>query len=416
MKKVLFLLCLFAAPALYAQWLETSADTEFFNERMCFRSSTKGIVVSFDGIYQRTYDGGITWDTGHIELDDWSLCARQPYQSNLQSVCFPSDTIGYIGGTDGDLFKSNDGGFTWRCISCTNCWDDLEDLYFFNNDTGLYSTWYGIYRTQDGGITWAPVQTGINPTRTTRVNDSTALVGGAKIRRSSDYGLTWAPTNHDTTIGFHDISMGDSLHGVAVAWAGKVIRTVDGGLNWTAPVQIASVRISNVEMINDSFGFISLGDSWTTNWQQPDIGYVMYTLDGGMTWIQPDTIGTKTLTDIEFPADSIGYGCGWHGNLLKTEHPIRPYSGVGVQEPVAQFNMVIFPNPARDVLNVFISGFHSTTPAAIVITDLSGRSVYAEQNFPVAPYQIDIAELPTGIYFLHCSANGIESVSKFIVQ
>ena len=347
MRNLLLFFTLINGLVLKAQWQDLTPDTNFLHQRIYFNSTHKGTVIALNGVYMRTYNGGVTWDTNYIQLDNWSLCARTPYPSDLSSIYFPSDTIGYIGGQDGDFFKTTDGGLTWFCQGMIPTLDDVEDIYFFNNDTGVAATYYTIFRTTNGGASWTWQMPPLGPTRFERVNDSTVLAGGAEIHRSSDYGVTWVPTNHDSTIGFHDISMGDSLHGVAVAWAGKVITTSDGGLTWSAPSQISTVRISNVEMRNDSFGFITLGDNWENNWQQHDIGYVMYTLDGGQTWLQPDTIGTKTMTDLFMPSDSIAFVCGWLGNVMKNEHLVQPASsGTGVNEPAMERSPLVFPNPA----------------------------------------------------------------------
>lgn len=415
MRTILLSVFLIFSVQVKSQWSELTPDTTFFHMGVYFNNASKGTAVGLDGIYQRTYDGGITWDTTDIQFDDWSLCARNPYSSDLFAICFPSDTVGYIGGQDGDLFKTTNGGFTWFCQSMLPTWDNVEDVYFFDNDSGIATTVYTVFRTTDGGQSWTAQLPPVWPTRIAPVNDSTVLLGGAKIWRSTDYGMTWNATNCDTTIGFHDISMGDSLNGVAVAWAGKIMRTSDGGLNWTSPVQIATVRISNVAMRNDSFGVITLGDSWQTNWQQHDIGYVMYTLDGGVTWLQPDTIGTKTMTDLFMVSDSVAFACGWLGNLMKTEHIIRP-SGVGIAEQSTPRQPLVFPNPATETIYVSLPGIQSTVETTLYISDITGRIVQTEQQFNLAPYQIDVSSLPAGVYFLHCTVNGAESVSKFIVQ
>lgn len=408
---------LLATQVLNAQWMEISPDTTFRHNRIYFNSATKGIVGGYWGVYQQTYDGGTTWDTSEVEFDaNWSTCNLSPYAYHLTSIHFPSDTIGYIGGEDGILFKTFDSGISWRCMGCTNCWDDLKDVYFFNNDTGVAASVYFIQRTTDGGVTWSNISLYFDVERFASVDDSTLIVVGQRIRRSTDHGLTWLPTVSDTTTAFHDVSMGSNLNGIAVSWSGRVTRTTDGGVNWSTPVQIATTRISNVEMRNDTFGFITLGDNWQANPNSQEVGYVMHTTDGGITWIQLDTIGTKTMTDLSFPHDSVLYSCGWLGNIMKTEHPVRPNSGVGTEEPDFYTNFILFPNPAQDFLHVFIPGQVSTTAANFLINDVSGRVLVPQHQLTLAPYQIDISNLPSGVYFLHCTVNGIESVSKFIVQ
>lgn len=415
MKPNLFILFVLVAQPLFGQWQELTADTDLFNQRVFFNSATKGTVVGINGGYQRTWDGGITWDTMYIQFDDWSQCQRTPYASDLGSIFFPNDSIGYIGGQDGDLFKTTDGGNTWFCQGMLPTWNDVTELYFFNSDTGVAGDEYTVYRTTDGGLTWTWYLPAIWPQRFDVYNDSIVISAGDEIWRSTDYGMTWTMMNADTMPYYNDVSMGDSLNGIAVTSDGRISRTSDGGLNWTTPAQVTSNLISNIEMIDGAFGIITAGDNWWMNWQLPDIGYVMYTFDGGVTWLQPDTIGTKTMTDLFIINDTTAIVCGWHGNVLKHDSLSQSYI-LTTQSPEKPATPVVYPNPAGEFICVSIPFLPSTAEIEIEITDVNGRIVTQSATYSIAPYVLNVSNLPAGLYFLHCTLNGAESVSKFIVQ
>lgn len=415
MKRLLFVLCISFVIQLPAQWMQMSPDTTFFNNRVFFNSASKGFVVSFDGTIQQTYDGGLNWDTIQIDTCDWSACLRSPYQSNLRCVFFPDGATGYIGGQDGDLFKTTDGGLTWQCAGMLGGWDDIHEIYFFNNDTGVAATAINlIWRTTDGGQNWTYTSWSVSASmRFAAINDSTLLMSRNGIFRSQDYGMTWTRMNADTNYHYCDISMSDSLHGIAsVCQGGKISITSDGGLTWSPPALVVNEWIYAVEMLNPDTGFIAGGPNIYPI--VPTYGYIIQTTDGGITWSQPDTIANKTIMDLWFPNDSLGIAVGWLGNILRTTNPVN---AVGLDEiNNSEIRPKLFPNPASEKLNVFYPGYSTQQSISVKIIDLTGRIILDEKNLNIAPYSINVSELENGSYILILTADGKSCASPFVKQ
>ncbi|RLD49598.1 MAG: hypothetical protein DRJ05_20750, partial [Bacteroidetes bacterium] len=79
-------------------------------------------------------------------------------------------------------------------------------------------------------------------------------------------------------------------------------------------------------------------------------------------------------------------------------------------------NFKVFPNPAKNILNIIQNRNTNWPQLSISITDLSGRVVVNEQLNSVASkqYQVNIADLQNGIYFIHLKSNDQSSVLRFI--
>jgi ligand-binding sensor domain-containing protein len=104
----------------------------------------------------------------------------------------------YAGTFDGGVFRSADGGMTWRPISRALPNDSIRGIVF--NSRGLFvATGQGVFKTTDKGRQWAPVNKGLTSTATQVLieSGSGALYVGtnAGAFRSDDDGQTWSAIN-----------------------------------------------------------------------------------------------------------------------------------------------------------------------------------------------------------------------------
>ena len=68
----------------------------------------------------------------------------------------------------------------------------------------------------------------------------------------------------------------------------------------------------------------------------------------------------------------------------------------------------LYPNPSQSVLNI-----EAAQPATILITDMAGK-VVLEQNMNTTTTQVNIATLPSGVYFVKQAGNS--GVARFVKQ
>jgi len=104
----------------------------------------------------------------------------------------------YAGTFDGGVFRSADGGVTWRPISRALPNDSIRGIVF--NSRGLFvATGQGIFKTIDKGRQWIPLNKGLTSMATQvliEAGSGVLYVGtNAGAFRSDDDGQTWSSIN-----------------------------------------------------------------------------------------------------------------------------------------------------------------------------------------------------------------------------
>ncbi len=75
----------------------------------------------------------------------------------------------------------------------------------------------------------------------------------------------------------------------------------------------------------------------------------------------------------------------------------------GIVNPTSGNEFRVFPNPAKDVLNIVPNNLSDKDAISLNITDLSGRTVLQEELTTIhsGRYQVNISHLQQGVYFIH---------------
>lgn len=108
------------------------------------------------------------------------------------------------------------------------------------------------------------------------------------------------------------VSAPDSQTAVAVGAAGTIVRTTDGGDNWSVshPSGSDSLWLGPVRFIDPLHGRILKGT--------PAGMSFLVTRDGGITWEEQDLDDWDGLNDFMFLDTSLGFAVGMGGNVLRT--------------------------------------------------------------------------------------------------
>lgn len=90
---------------------------------------------------------------------------------------------------------------------------------------------------------------------------------------------------------------------------------------------------------------------------------------------------------------------------------------IGIEELPLGFEFALYPNPAKDVVNLKMD-FNESTSVSLLVSNLTGKVVYQQSiNFTGSTFQqIDISQLPQGVYLFRLEGENISVSKKVIVK
>jgi len=228
------------------------------------------------GIYKTT-DRGLTW---HEKRSGLPPISNGRHTVPISKFAFapknPNTIYAAVGqprarkGARGQIWRSDDCGETWRMIVKSGIGADIDiyDIAVSSENAGrmLAATNKGVFRSEDGGETWAPSNEGLpshlrtrrlawSPSSPEVVYVTLMQVGGEKtwsagVYRSDDGGRTWQPRNKGLKQVPGKSGGGNNLctwtdciavdprnpdvvwTGGATWWCTGIYKTTDGGLSW----------------------------------------------------------------------------------------------------------------------------------------------------------------------------------------
>lgn len=148
-----------------------------------FLNDTVGMIAAgYNGIYSRTFDGGLTWQSSTIDSN-----------MHLNTIYMLDSQNGYAIGLFGKYSCTFDGGFSWSTPISLGSYH-LHDMAFFNDsigyivggiDPGMNSNGIPngvILKTHDGGNSWTVIDSSLFGYLTSieAVNDSIGYAAGGE--------------------------------------------------------------------------------------------------------------------------------------------------------------------------------------------------------------------------------------------
>ena len=387
----------------------------------------------------------------------------------INTICFTSSTIGYLGGNDSLLMKTTDGGATWNPINFLSAGDHILNMQFLNNNVGFITVgpYSGSYGTTDGGLTWSLISLPGNHCYNQGLfffDENNGFIGGSGcfqgelisyVSASPWLTGTWAlsaiqaPSFTPANI-IVDIQFYNSNYGLAASKSGYIFRTTNGGLNWdSVGTPGVNHELTSVMIVNDTLAYTSFkangngfglfistdaGQSWSfdgnsATFAYPDIfgthltasgrmyagGYSNTMIDGiifsnnNPLQIWNYDIVDHSINDLASYNDSIVFAVGDSGYMV-VNYPQGITSLSNLTHENDNFN--VFPNPTADVLNFTFNGSNQNWQAQFAIYTTMGHLVKAG----AVSNAIDVAALAPGIYFVELTNNGVLSQKKIVIE
>lgn len=270
---------------------------------------------------------------------NWTNLSNAPYNGGKQDgIFFINKDIGWVVNGSGKIYKTTDGGTSWiqqknapgtyfRSVAFVNDQIGFVGNIGPNYFPGVTDT-NPLYKTIDGGNSWAPVTaniSGVIPTgicAIQAVNENIIYAAGrvgtpTVLIKSTDGGNNWVGTDLSSQckmildVYFQTPEIGFVFAGTnanIAASKARILKTTDGGLTWN----IVYTSTRNYEIMwkasfaSEQVGYATIQSYNTATTQR----YVVKTTDGGNTWAE---IPLNNSGVREFGIGFINEQVGWVG-------------------------------------------------------------------------------------------------------
>lgn len=283
-------------------WRQVSVPVAVLLTAVSFADEQHGWAVGHGGVVLHTKDGGETWvkqfdgnianqmiikqaetyveeleeelanadeedaldaeyalEDAQFALEDAQIDAEVGASKPLLDVLFWSRTEGVVVGAYGFIFKTEDGGSTWRNLGSNM---DNADRFHLNavtqikGGTLLAAGEAGVlFRSTDLGESWESIDSpydgsffGVSATG----EEGTALAFGLRgnLFRTTDDGVSWEELDSNTESTLMGASF-DGDNGITIVGnSGSVLRSRDGGMTFNETIR--ENRLGNVSVIHIS--------------------------------------------------------------------------------------------------------------------------------------------------------------------
>lgn len=270
----------------------------------------RGVMTSYgDGVYKST-DAGKTWKK--VGLDKTQQISRiEIHPTNPNIVFVAAQGAAHGATTDRGIYKSTDGGQTWRKVLYVNDWTGCVELSMdMNYPEVMYAAmWHhqrkpwkvisggegsGLYKSTDGGETWAKIEEGlpdelgkmaivVSRANSDKVyalieSDSEKDLGGLFV--SNNAGASWKRVSDDNRLTqrawyYTEVFADPNDEHTVYVLSAPALRSIDGGKTWERitgthgdyhDLWINPNNSKNMVIANDGGAAISFdqGESWTS--------------------------------------------------------------------------------------------------------------------------------------------------------
>lgn len=243
------------------------------------QAGSRFFAATYGGVYSSS-DNGMTWSAANgTGANALTTLALSVYGVGAD----PAGTTVYAG-TGNGLFASTNNGATWQQRGMQSLDDSIQIRNFAFKRSGTTTTMFagtlesGVYRSTDGGTTWREASGNLTRSSVDALGINALLVSGENLFAatgdgvyfSSDDGRTWARRvsgmNASNIATFRIIER----NGVLIAsTAGGVFRSTNGGQAWQNVSQ-GLKNLSNFALAADNTSVYSADDTFGDGvWRRP---------------------------------------------------------------------------------------------------------------------------------------------------
>ncbi len=417
MKKVIFWLILaFFAVDLPAQQFQVLVDSSTrYLQDITFNGNTSGYASCSAG-YWKTVNGGQNWQAVSTAMPGFYF-----------KLDFPSPGVMVTSGENGRIGRSTNNGLNWtfqQYGSVELLGLDFSNT-LTGYAVGMGST---VLKTTNGGVSWnnqtiPPTDAYLSDVLCYGDNVFMTAKGPAtNLLKSTNAGLTWfdAKVGEGTQGGFDICNNGDKFYMVGRedngGWHPVIFTSTNGGGSWekksfSFPGRLTKIAVSPSNPLNA----MAIGQ-YLDDPQYGNGPLILRTTDGGLNWTVLHWGNTSTIVNGVEATDSEYFLVG-SGFIIKTAQVVS----------VNQLSTIVenyslkqnFPNPFNPSTTIRFSVARNTR-VSLSIWDASGRHI-AElaDNESVSAgsyeYVFDAKGLASGVYFYTLKTDGFTDTKKMLL-
>lgn len=297
---------------------DTSSINATIND-MFFIDQSHGWACGNNGTILQTNNGGTTWN----------LITGLPTNANLNGINFVNSSVGYACGDGGDIIHTENGGDSW-VLQSSNTTSNLEDISFFNSDTGfavISTSNNNVVWTSTGGLFWEyksyPGQSipRMYDCKAVRGTSNAWMIGYyGNIYHSTNYGQNWSLSKSIFGTEFVYAKAIDFVNtnvGFAGSKDGIVFRTLDSGATWDSVSIGTNEDINNIFVLNTNT-IIAVGNQ----------NQLRKSTDAGNTWTPVIDWPRVLFRDICIVDSSSFFACTFGGDISSTSN-----AGINISFP-----------------------------------------------------------------------------------
>jgi photosystem II stability/assembly factor-like uncharacterized protein len=393
-----------------ATWLQQTSLTNNVLRGIAVTRTSRVVVGAGDNI-RRSTNGGASWSivtTGYVLRD---VCVV-PGTQEVWAVGDGATTLSSM------FFYSSDGGINWAARFNLGV-ESFSAVRFLDSQRGYLgsSTLGRVYRTTDGGASWANTSTPPPMVRVFdlafRSPDSGHAVGASgldgRISFTTNAGANWtgqAPSLIPFLRGIAHWPADPDVR-TAVGDSGAVLHSANLGTTWVP-------RISSTTRNLEGVAYASASHVYAVG----DLGTIVQSTDGGVVWSQQSSGTTSTLYDVAFISRDTGVVVGNNGLILATT--TGGVVGVGKNEEISLSYTLSqnYPNPFNPTTTISYQ-LMAANFVNLRIYDILGREVGTLVNEVRQPgtyvVRFDGSGLASGVYFYKLQAGRFVDVKKFVL-
>lgn len=349
----------------------------------------------------------------------------------------------WVGGMNGVLLKTTDGGENWETEVLIGAGDLGQLIRLDDNTLIMLADDDLVARSTNNGDDWELISTGAPNVLydMTHVGDLIWASGrDGSIVHSTDGGQTWATQISGTTERLHGIDALNATTLMVVGRDGVVLRTTNGGQTWEPVTSPVEDDLSSIMFLDDAqqtgllagppaeiFRSIDNGNNWTSvayssileigafASEDPDVvyavgdgGLILRSIDQGQNWDVMTSGVTTELSAIDVK-DGVAVAVGAEGTIIKLAPgtiEIAEITGVGT--------MNVHPNPSKGPVTIQWLNESATDGAILEILTTDGRLV-DRTNWPIGKRSAHVEELQPGSYVVRMTSSSGLNVQRTLI-